>query len=161
MIDLAEGLGYSGAGVLLSVLITYVIALRKGAEDLDKGWQQTESVKDAEIERLRGEVSALQLNPTEHKHLEIAQAAMERYDLRTKTVLRHLRIHGSISEDTNIPAKGPDGMRRDDLLEVLDVLTRDCLVSRRSKTVGGGYENTWEIAPGMVSALDKILYERN
>lgn len=153
MLDLEEPLVYSVITLVISLAGTYAIAFYKGAVELI-------TAQAAEVTRLTSNLNAAQRNPTEEQHFQFAKAAVDRYDQQTLTVLRYLRMHQRITDSLRDPAVGPNYMPRDVLLPVLDRLVTDSLVSRTSSpTPSGGLSYSWEIAPGLVSALDQVLYK--
>jgi DNA-binding HxlR family transcriptional regulator len=53
----------------------------------------------------------------------------------------------------------PSGMSERELADALHMLQNDGIVTHTAKPTPGGCEYTWEIAPGMSSIIEELLYE--
>jgi hypothetical protein len=129
--------------------------------------QQIIEQRDKEITQLtqdkaemRREIEALRKpvrTPAEEHRLQAAKAALERRGNQGTTILRYLRNQGKLVFGSYPPAL-PAGFQGEQAHELLNLLLDDELVSRTSSRHPGGYDYTYEIAPGMANVLDELLY---
>lgn len=52
----------------------------------------------------------------------------------------------------------PSGINMSDTLDLLNAAEKQQLVTSREVQYSGGWERTFEIAPGMKAALEELLY---
>jgi len=86
----------------------------------------------------------------------MAKAAIARYGEPGMTVLRHLHNHGKLAFGTYNPPL-PTGFNGARTREMLSLLVNEQLVTVNITDRRMG-EYTYEIAPGMISFMDELLY---
>lgn len=117
-----------------------------------------------EIDDVNRSTAALLQKPkrtaAEERHYQTAKALLEKYGENVAIVLRFLRQTGAIIHHPSMIVIGPTGFTQDQTMEALLSLWAEHVVIRTPKSLPGamGIQYTYEIAPGLVAALDELLY---
>ncbi len=157
-------------GLVISLVGTYLIAMRKGAEVLDLA-------RDTESLTLRREVDRLtppKRTPQQQHYYDQAKTALEELGENERIVLKHLKNHGKITLMAPPPGVGgppsvqsplPHGMSPKDAYESLESCVAKSLVSReyRDVTISPNHPHPnrymdYHIAEGMKAGLEELLY---
>jgi len=157
LVSLEETLVSAIVGLGVSLVGTYVIAVWKAAEALDA--EQRAKLAGADLVKRRR-------TPSEEHHFNLVKAAIARRGEAAVTVLRHLRTHSRIVfRGNSIQGRAiwavtalPPAMNKDETLLVLNRLTVDGVVTPTQNSVPDGSEDVFEIAPGVVSVVDDLIY---
>jgi len=161
MLSPAEFIGSGATGLSLSVLGTYLLSRRKGAETLDAA-QRLEAVKAQEkIEEQQRALDEALRKPkrtrAEEHHYSAARASLEKLPTECAEVLRHLRLHENLTYGRMNPSC-PSGMSFTNHRGFLDLCAEEHLVDKKARNTPGGIEWDYRIAPGMQATLDELLY---
>jgi hypothetical protein len=101
--------------------------------------------------------------PSEQHHYEQAKAALKELGESAVMMLRYLKVHRRLTFRASGPPPLPDGMDLKIALSLLEQCVGKMLVTRDQKMVDTGatypsFETIYEIAPGMTTVLDELLY---
>jgi hypothetical protein len=169
VLNLEETFTSGAIGLVVSMVGTYLIGVWKGAEALDAGLRvtiedrnQTVAERDREIQEKARTIQALSAKPkrtaAEEHHYLTAQTALQKLGEDCITVLRHLRTHDTLTFG-EFDAQTPTGMTVEKTRVILDHCVTEHLATVRAHSSRSGYvDHTYEIAPGMKTVLDELLY---
>ncbi|MEP6534301.1 MAG: hypothetical protein ABJF23_03225 [Bryobacteraceae bacterium] len=161
MANLNETITNGVVGLLMALCGTYLIAIRKGAESLDTGLRNELAARDLNIQQKSDTIQQLtqhpKRTPSEEHAYTIAEAALQKLGPDCRDVLRLLKLRGSLSFGRLNPVL-PDGMNAESTREVLNRCEAEHLVSKESIQHATSWEYKFTVAPGMIPALDKLLY---
>jgi hypothetical protein len=152
MLSLTEAVGSGAIGLTCSFVATYLHSRRKGAESLDSELRSELACANTEVEKLAAQFQLLQESPAERQarfEFDAAKAVIDRHGADCITILRHI-----IRRGTTTPSTLPSNMDDRAVFGLLEALTEDGILNRDDT----GTAATWRIAPGMLSALQKLLY---
>jgi len=117
--------------------------------------------QEGTIARQTEELDQLRKRPVrtdaEDHHFRLAQAGLRKIGPKGLATLRHLSIHGTLSFGAQPPPL-PSGINMSDTLDLLIAAELEQLVTSKQVQYPGGWERTFEIAPGMKNALQELLY---
>jgi hypothetical protein len=172
MLQLNETLENGFIGLVVSLVGTYLIAVRKGAEAIDTAWGAEYSALRKQVEQLTPPKRTL----SEEHHYNEAKAALETLGAKAIVLLRHLKKHGELTfiAPQSIGSPGPpytqsplpEGLNVNETYVCLGDCARKSLVTPVHRTVSLGPNYTYpaiyidyRIAEGMKEALDELLYQ--
>jgi hypothetical protein len=175
-LSLAELLQGAGGGVLVSILATYLHSRRKGAEALDASFDQALEQANKTIEsrdRALQDLQKKRRTPAEEHNYQLARRALEELGSDATAVLRHLRNHESLTATSPTIQFGPpsydiqpamQSMNTKTVVAMLDACAARDLVTRTPFTRSSGgvvpiTGSTYQIASGMRSAIEELLYQ--
>jgi hypothetical protein len=184
MVSVAEAVGSGAIGLTASLVGTYLRSRRKGAEALDtklaleiaderalkmealgklaeQAREHARTIEDRDrhvmaIAKELEEARRPKRTPAEEQRYRSAKAALERLGKDGATVLRHLLTHGKI-EFGFYSSPLPDGMNAETTGAILSQCVREHLVTKQHIT-GPDAKMVYTIAPGMMAALEDLLY---
>ena len=172
MLSLYEFLESGATGLILSLGSTYLYSRRKAAESLDMDWQnqlnfmgkelrmeQEAVVLEREtVKRLAGEVTDLKKTkrtPAEQERYNLAKAALGKLPPEAVGALQHLLIHEKLTFGMH-SSSPPAGMDHNKAQDIYSQCYQNNLVTRFIDPRTN--HTSYEIAPGMKSALEELLY---
>jgi cell division protein FtsB len=169
MVDFGVACIYAVISLIFSLLGSYVIAMRRGAESLDTHWQQRIGQRneqlDTERERvknLNAEIEDLKKKPgrsiPDERDFNAVKSLLEKHQEDDKTVLGFLLKVGKMkqSHGWNL-APLPKGFTHDRTQIALNKLAQDDLVIRENTNIPGGWELVWQVAPWAIQHLRELL----
>jgi len=169
MFDFGIACIYGVVSLGFSLLGSYAIAMRRGAESLDVRWQERIRQRDEElgaekdrIEKLNAQVEDLKEKPTrtpfQKKEFQSIKSTVDGDSEQCKSVLRCLMRRGKLTRN----AVGkivhlPVGLTEAQTVEALTVLESQHLVVPSGQWIQNGYETTWEIPEKIELMLEELL----
>ncbi len=158
--NLVETLVIGVGGFALSILGTYVIAMRKGAEVLDAQRHDDLSARDRTITELSAKLEDSRRDPSEEHHRAIAARELSSLSATAKQVLRYIWTNGKLEEQDlqNLALPELDTVA---VRQVLDGELRNLQIMQRHEWHDfSGDHTSWEIPPGFRTILGKLLFAR-
>jgi hypothetical protein len=162
LIDWGLACIYALLSLILSLLGSYAIAMRRGAENLDSGHLTTIKKQDEELDVRASRIKELEKKPKrsllEESQDELLKERFEKYGEEEKSVLNYLAMHQVIIRTDRSSAFPPiSGVPRDKIWDILSKLHQDDMVSRNTDHSGNGWKETWTISLGAVYTLNQEL----
>ena len=160
---LADTLLSTLTGFLLSLMGTYVIAMRRAAEVLDLRRQGEISDRDHSITKLNGQLVELTSDPAVQHHYREAEEALRKISDPAREVLKHLWSRGRISRRPQVLGREYQGFEIPTvsgivLQRALEELVNLQIVNKTQDRDFVGEITWWEIPPGFMNPLGKLLY---
>ena len=156
-----DALSAAGLALLLAVSGNLAISFWRGIKNLDSGFhdqmkaqQQTIAEQASQLEKPPQQTAA------ETYRYDAARSALERLGPPAVNALRHLCVHGQLVFSLTHPPL-PDGMDIGEAMNFYIACVHENLVSRHDINADIDTECPsviFEIAPGMKSALEELLY---
>lgn len=147
--NLLDTLFIGVCGFALSLLGTYVIARRKGAETLD-------ARQRAEIERLEGENKTLQTKPYDAAIMAHTGDLFRRIAQEERDLLKFLLIHGE-SVEGEIPSHGTEERKR----HLASCSAAGFVKKRTVQIPGWALYEYWRIAEHFEAPLRDLMFPRD
>jgi hypothetical protein len=155
-------------GLALSMVGTYGIAMRRGAENLDREHEDKIklqgdelAIEKARVRNLNAEVEDLKKpkrTAFEEKEYQIIKSTVDGYDELHKDVLRHLLRVGKMTETFMVQLSPlPPKLNRDATTKILNQFAADNIAFIERGQGLRGFEDVWQIAPGAIRALNELL----
>ena len=171
MLSGTEALLSGLVGVCTAMIGHYVIAMRHGAEDLDKGHRETQADLTQKLQQREQETSFLserieelrkpKRSATNERYFQEAREILCKCEQDQLTVLRHLHRHKIMTVTSLSAPNPPAGMTRDRMFEILVKLDTAHIVKRVDKHERAMAITEWEIMPTLIPAFDELLYQDN
>lgn len=165
MLDFSVASAYGLVSLTLSLIGSYVISIRRGAERLDTELHDEISKKQASIreaqtrnEELKSLLAKPKRTAIEEREYQGVKTILEKYGEPEKDLLRYIRMHGKIKETYIMGFSSlPPNLKPEEAKSLLGKLVIHNLVSMEQTQALRGFENTWQLAPGAVPALTELL----
>jgi hypothetical protein len=157
MVDLQETLVSGLVGLVLSLVGTCAITVWSTAKSMDQELSLKILDGETKIRELEQILAKPKRTASQEYYLQLAETVVKKHGSQGKKVLRHLHIHGSILVGFQPPPL-PESMTLNETVSMLHALLEDDVVTKHMVPSLGGNGTKWEISPGMLEALDEILF---
>jgi len=162
LLNLDETASSALIGLAVSLVGTYLIAMRKGAETLDAGLRRDITGKTKEIQQQTDIIKKLsespKRTPAEEHHYTEAARAIANLSPEAKTVAKHIYSHGKVcAPGGRIVVRGLTVPQSMDALNG-DLASVPFIARVPGELAGIGSVLCWEIVQEYKSALAELLF---
>ena len=172
VLNVGETLENGLLGAVFSLVGTYLIAMRKGAETLDAEQRSKVTIAESKTDKLAAECQRLasmlekpKRTPAEEYHHGMVAAAIKERGEPAKIALRHLRHQGTVTVTANRDSGNldcssvPPGIAAKAFCAMLGQLVVDQIVKGMTEYPSFNQtRSTFKLAPEFIGALDELLY---
>ena len=138
--------------------------VRLHARRVRESARRTAAAQRSRIQGLNQRLARPERTPGEEHRFEIVRQALDEHGAQAGVVLRHLLIHGKLVFQSNAVQASlwatsplPSGMTTDQTHRMLNLLIRS-VVTYNQRQIRAGSEHIYEIAPGMLLAVEALVH---
>jgi hypothetical protein len=151
---------YALISLVISLLGSYAIAMRRGAEVLDSDLQSKLAKSDASIQELTTKLKEVERDPAEEYHYVKTQAILGKASDTQKATLMHIWTHQKLFAGEGIARLGKElNLDTRLIINAIAELSVTQLIEQHWSMIGNQKEIWWEITPGYRTAIGKLLYK--